>query len=148
MSRRLVACSLLIAGFCLSAATPCRAQLAIKGGTVHTVSGAIIRDGVVLVRDGKIERVGPAARVPVPQGWETISAAVVTPGLIDAHTVVGLTGYLNQDQDQDQLDKTEPIQPELRAIDAYNPHERLVEYVRGFGVTFERSCWRDDQKMG
>ena len=27
------------------------------------------------------------------------------------------------------------MQPELRAIDAYNPRERLVEWVRGFGVT-------------
>jgi len=60
---------------------------------------------------------------------------VVTPGLIDAHTAVGLTGYLNQEQDQDQLDKGEPIQPELRALDSYNPRERLVEWVRGFGIT-------------
>ena len=27
------------------------------------------------------------------------------------------------------------MQPELRAIDAYNPHERLVEYLRSFGIT-------------
>jgi imidazolonepropionase-like amidohydrolase len=60
---------------------------------------------------------------------------VVTPGLVDAHTVVGLTGFLNQDQDQDQLDRGEPVQPELRAIDSYNPRERLIEWVRGFGVT-------------
>jgi imidazolonepropionase-like amidohydrolase len=60
---------------------------------------------------------------------------VVTPGLIDAHTAVGLTGFLNQDQDQDQLDKGEPMQPELRAVDSYNPRERLLEWIRGFGVT-------------
>jgi imidazolonepropionase-like amidohydrolase len=64
-----------------------------------------------------------------------VRGKVVTPGLIDAHTAVGLTGYLNQEQDQDQLDKGEPIQPELRAIDSYNPRERLIEWVRGFGIT-------------
>src|SRR5262249_28612286 len=52
-----------------------------------------------------------------------------------AHCVVGLAGYLNQPQDQDQLDTANPIQPELRAIDAYNPGERLIAWIRGFGVT-------------
>ncbi|HEV2130603.1 MAG TPA: amidohydrolase family protein, partial [Longimicrobiaceae bacterium] len=62
-------------------------------------------------------------------------ARVVTPGLIDARTVVGLAGYLNQPHDQDQLDRSNPIQPELRAIDAYNAEEELVGWLQGFGVT-------------
>jgi imidazolonepropionase-like amidohydrolase len=49
--------------------------------------------------------------------------------------VVGIAGYLNQSQDQDQLELSAPIQPELRAIDAYNGRDRLVEWVRRFGVT-------------
>jgi imidazolonepropionase-like amidohydrolase len=62
-------------------------------------------------------------------------AAVVTPGLIDAHTVVGLAGYLNQPHDQDQLETSSAIQPELRAIDAYNAREKLVGHLRSLGVT-------------
>jgi len=54
---------------------------------------------------------------------------------VDAHSTVGLTGYLNQAQDQDELEKSAAIQPELRAIDAYDFDERLIEWVRGFGVT-------------
>jgi imidazolonepropionase-like amidohydrolase len=49
--------------------------------------------------------------------------------------VVGLSGYLNQPTDQDQVERSAAIQPELRAIDAYNSREKLVEYLRGFGVT-------------
>jgi imidazolonepropionase-like amidohydrolase len=64
-----------------------------------------------------------------------MNVPVATPGLVDAHTVVGLAGYLNQDQDQDQLEASEPMQPELRALDAYNAREPLVEWVRSFGVT-------------
>jgi imidazolonepropionase-like amidohydrolase len=64
-----------------------------------------------------------------------LEAAVVTPGLIDAHGTVGFSGILNIDHDQDQLERSSPIQPELRAIDAYNPHDPLVEWVRGFGIT-------------
>ena len=108
------------------------AQIAVKGDVVYTMAGDPIKNGVVLVRDGKIERVG---RFDVPTGYEVMEAAVVTPGLIDAHTVVGLAGYLNQPDDQDQVERSSPMQPELRAIDAYNPREALVEWVRGFGVT-------------
>lgn len=123
----------LVALAVLAAAVP--AQIAVRGRTVHTMAGPAIADGVVVVRDGKIAAVGPAATTPVPEGFRVLEAAVVTPGLIDAHSVVGLAGWLNQEQDQDQADPGAPIQPELRALDAYNPDDRLIEWVRGFGVT-------------
>jgi imidazolonepropionase-like amidohydrolase len=111
--------------------------LAVRGATVHTmVAGAEpIADGVVVVTDGKIAAVGPAAEVAIPEGARVLEAAVVTPGLIDARTSVGLTGILNQPHDQDQLERSEAIQPELRALDAYDAREPLIEWIRGFGVT-------------
>jgi len=109
--------------------------LVVHGDVVHTMAGPPIGDGVVVVERGKITAVGPAATTPLPAGARLLRAAVVTPGLVDAHSVVGLSGFLNQPQDQDQLDAVEAIQPELRAIDAYNPQERLIEWLRGFGVT-------------
>ena len=91
---------------------PAQAQpIVVRGATVHTVSGAPIRDGVVLVRGGKIERVGPASQVAVPAGYRVLTAKVVTPGLVDAHSVVGLAGMLGQGDDQDQLDRTDAVQP-------------------------------------
>jgi imidazolonepropionase-like amidohydrolase len=116
-------------------ALPAPAQIAVRGEIVHTMAGPSIEDGVVLIQGGKIEQVGPAARLAIPAGYRVMRAKVVTPGLIDAHTVIGLSGYLNQRQDQDQIERSAPVQPELRAIDAYNPRERLIEWVRGFGVT-------------
>lgn len=111
------------------------AQLAVRGDKLYTMSGAPINDGVILMRGGKIVHVGPASQVPVPSGYKLLRAKVVTPGLVDAHSTVGLSGYLNQPHDQDMLEKSAPIQPELRAIDAYDGRDRLVGYVRGFGVT-------------
>lgn len=111
------------------------AQIAVRGETVYTMAGSPIKEGVVLIKDGKIERVGPASSVSIPVGYRTLLAKVVTPGLIDAHSVVGLAGYLNQTQDQDQVERSAPIQPELRAIDAYDPREPLINWVRNFGVT-------------
>ncbi len=117
-------------------AEPSHAQVAVRAETIHTMAGPAITNGVVLVAvDGRIERVGPAAQVRIPSGYRVLEAKVVTPGLIDAHATIGLTGIYNVPHDQDQLEKSDPIQPELRAMDAYNARERLVEWVRGFGVT-------------
>jgi imidazolonepropionase-like amidohydrolase len=133
---REVRSALLIAALALLYTGPLAAQLAIKGETVYTMAGRPIQNGVVLIgRDGKIERVGTASEVRIPNGVRVIQGKVVTPGLIDAHSTVGLSGYLNQPHDQDQLETTGPIQPELRAVDAYNPHEFLVGYVRQYGIT-------------
>ncbi len=110
-------------------------DIAVRGETVHTMAGEPIEDGVVVVIGGKIAAVGPAGSTTIPDGMTILEAKVVTPGLIDARSVVGIAGYLNQPQDQDQLELSAPIQPELRAIDAYNGRDRLVEWVRQFGVT-------------
>lgn len=111
------------------------AQIAVKGETVYTVSGEAIQNGVVLVNDGVIEEVGSADDVDVPSDYEVHEAKVVTPGLIDARTVVGLAGYYNQDHDQDQLETSNAVQPELRAIDSYNAREFLVNYLMEEGIT-------------
>jgi len=110
-------------------------DLAVHGRVVHTQNGAALEDGVVLVRDGKITAVGRASEVAIPSGLQVLEAAVVTPGLIDAHSSLGLAGSLNYAADRDELERSSALQPELRAIDAYNAREPLIEWVRGFGVT-------------
>jgi imidazolonepropionase-like amidohydrolase len=111
------------------------AQIAIKADIIYPVSAAPIRDGVILIQDGKIKMVGPAATLTIPPNYIVYTAKSVTPGLIDARTVIGMSGVLNIAADQDQLEKSSPIQPELRAIDAYNPEERLVKTARELGIT-------------
>ncbi len=131
-----MSCPLRSLAFALLAIAPLAAQdLAVHGDLVHTMAGAPLEDGVVVIQGGRITAVGIRAETSIPEGLEVVRATVVTPGLIDAHTVVGLAGWLNQDEDQDQIDRSAPLQPELRAIDAYNPRDRLVEWIRGLGVT-------------
>ena len=119
----------------LLAAASFAQDLAVRGERIYVGNGEMIENGVVLIRDGKIRRVGPANRVRIPNGMEILDASVVTPGLVDAHSVVGLAGYFNEDADQDQLETSEAIQPELRAIDAFNPREALVSWLLSHGVT-------------
>ena len=111
------------------------AQIAVKGDTVYTITGETLKNGIVLIKDGKIERVGSASDVSIPGNYKVHEASVVTPGLVDARTVVGLAGIYNQDSDQDQLETSNAIQPQLRAIDAYNAREDLVKFVMDKGVT-------------
>jgi len=55
--------------------------------------GDPIENGVLLVREGRIEAVGPAAAVPLPSGTRQIPLAgrTIIPGLINAHGHVGST---------------------------------------------------------
>ena len=94
------------------------AQIAIKADLLYPVSTMPIRDAVVLIKDGKIKSVGTAASISIPAEYKIYTAKSVTPGLVDARTVIGMSGVLNIAADQDQLEKSSPIQPELRAIDA------------------------------
>ena len=125
-----------LAAVALVFSAPLAAQeIAVRAEQLHTMAGPVIEDGVVLVRGGKIVAVGPAATVRIPEGVEILTAKVATPGLVDARSVVGLSGYMNQPHDQDQLDRGAPVQPHLRAVDGYNPDEELVGWLRSLGVT-------------
>lgn len=114
-------------------------QIAVKADLLFTMTGDLkpIKDGVVLCgKNGKIRAVGSASQIKIPKGYQTLTAKVVTPGIIDAHATVGLSGILNSPKhDQEQLEKSSPIQPELRAVDAYNGRDPLVKWLRDLGVT-------------
>ncbi|QDV06369.1 imidazolonepropionase [Planctomycetes bacterium Poly30] len=131
-SAALTLASLLSGGLVSNAS----AQVAIRGDVIHTGDGGRLQNGVLVIEDGKISAMGPAADIVIPGGFEVLSAAVVTPGLVDVRSVVGLAGaYAIEGKDQDQVEEGSAIQPELRALDAYNPRDELVAWVRGFGVT-------------
>jgi imidazolonepropionase-like amidohydrolase len=111
------------------------ARFAVLAGRIDTVSLGSISGGVILVEEGKIKAVGSAKDVQVPDGWPVLTAAVVTPGLIDAHTVVGLSGAVNVGADQDQDEMSDPNQADLRVVDSFNPREPLLEFLCREGVT-------------
>ena len=110
-------------------------RLAVIAGRIHTVSGDTIEDGVVLIEGGKIKQVGKRSDVNVPEQTPVITAAVVTPGLIDAHSVVPISGGLNVPADQEQDEHSDPNQSDLRILDSFNPNEPLLQFLREQGVT-------------
>jgi imidazolonepropionase-like amidohydrolase len=82
--------ALLLAGLLLAA--PLKAEtVAYVGATIHPVSGDAIDDGVMLVRDGRIEAIGRDVDIPGDARTEDLSGLHLYPGLIHAGTVLGLT---------------------------------------------------------
>ena len=115
---------------------PAQAQRVVRADTLYTMTGdGPIVDGAVRIEDSTIAAVGPTSEVSIPSGAKVHETTVATPGLIDPRGTVGVSGLYNVPADQDQLDTSEPLQPALRAIDAYNPREQLVEFVRELGIT-------------
>src|SRR5207249_1569370 len=110
-------------------------RYAIFAGRVHTVAKGTIADGAILVEDGKIRYVGPRADVKLSPETPVLIAAAATPGLIDAHAVVPITGALNVPADQEQDELSDPNQADLRVLDGFNPNEPLLEFLRAHGVT-------------
>jgi imidazolonepropionase-like amidohydrolase len=110
-------------------------QYVVHASRIYTGNAGVIEDGLILVEDGKIKAIGPRSTAAVPFGVPELRAAVVTPGLIDAHSVVGLAGALNVHADQDQDELSDPNQADLRALDGFNPREGLLEFLRSQGVT-------------
>ena len=94
--------------------------LAVVGGRVLTGTGVEFENGVVLVEGGRIKAVGPAASVPIPPGARVVDASgrVVTPGLVDSHSHLGLgsSGGVTEDNEM-----SSPVTPELRVIDSIHP---------------------------
>jgi imidazolonepropionase-like amidohydrolase len=119
----------------LSDAGTAQAQVAIRGKTIHTMAGVTISNGAIVIRDGKISAIGKVEEITIPDGFRVLEGEVVVPGIIDAHATMGVSGILNYEHDQDQLEHAVPVQPELRALDAYNAHDPLVEWARGYGIT-------------
>jgi imidazolonepropionase-like amidohydrolase len=78
------------------AQTPGPAIVAIRGGTVLTVTRGTIPNGTVVLRDGKIAAVG-GPETPVPSGADVVDASgrFVSPGIIDAHSHIA-TDAINE----------------------------------------------------
>jgi imidazolonepropionase-like amidohydrolase len=110
-------------------------SLVVLAARIHPVASPPIIDGAILVEDGKIRSVGPRNGFQMPEGVPVVTAREVTPGLIDAHTVVGISGKYNVAADQDQDELSDPNQADLRVLDAFNPSEPLLQFFRDSGVT-------------
>jgi imidazolonepropionase-like amidohydrolase len=106
----------------------------IENVTVHPVTAPEIRNGSVLVVDGKIAEVG--TMIAAREGTRTVDGHGLDlyPGLINAATNVGLA-EISSIRDTVDLDEVGLFNPELRAEIAYNPSSEHIDVTRASGIT-------------
>ena len=112
-------------------------MLAIKNGTIFTGTGDVLERGSILIRDGKIQAVGTELEIPPEAEILDASGCVVTPGLIDAHTHIGVRGEpQHKGTVPDHTEKgANPVTPHMRLLDAFQPRDIGVAAARNAGFT-------------
>ena len=108
---------------------------AIVGARIVTVSGAIIENGTVVIRDGKIAAVSAGAAVP--SGAERIAGKGLTvfPGLIDAATALGLSEIGQGVNASVDISEVGLLNANSKAINGIHPHSAHVNVTRVNGIT-------------
>ncbi|MEO7146218.1 MAG: amidohydrolase family protein [Bryobacteraceae bacterium] len=116
---------LLLAATCAHAQS---APVAFTGARVIPIDGPEIPNGVLVVENGKITAVGPAASVAIPADATRIDASgkIIMPGLIDSHSHIGAP---------EGADSSSPIQPDVRVLDSINVRDATIEKARAGGIT-------------
>ncbi|WP_094607636.1 Imidazolonepropionase [Sporomusa silvacetica DSM 10669] len=110
-------------------------MIALTGGKILTMCSKSLDHGTVLVRNSKIWAVGK--NIDIPPGYRIIDVTgkIITPGLIDAHTHLGIESEGMGWAGSDVNERSEPVTPGMHALDAINPADLgLLEAYQG-GIT-------------
>ena len=108
-------------------------MLILKNGKLLTMAGPEFV-GDIAVENGKIIALGeelPAENAQV----RDVSGCYVMPGIVDAHCHIGMWEDSMGTEGADGNECTNPVTPELRAIDAINPYDRCFTEACAAGVT-------------
>ena len=102
---------------------------------IFTACAGFIKNGYVLIKDGRIIDVGPMEFCPKDEEAYDISGLTVYPGFVDAHCHIGMWEDGLSFEGDDGNEDTDPATPHLRALDAINPRDRSFKEAVEAGVT-------------
>ena len=110
-------------------------MLIIQNARIKTMAGPEIKNGSVVIEDGKIKEV-VEGKVKI-KGAEVIDAKgkLVTPGLVDPHCHIGVYERGVRYEGADGNEVTNPITPELKGIDSVYMGDDAFEYSYKSGIT-------------
>ncbi len=110
-------------------------MLLIKNAKIYVGNGQIIENGSILVEDGKIKEIGQ--NLSYSDDIQIIDAdgKMVTPGIIDSHTHIGIGEEGIGFEGMDYNEMSDPITPQMRALDAIYPDDKGFLSARQGGIT-------------
>jgi imidazolonepropionase-like amidohydrolase len=108
-------------------------MLMLKNGRVMTMAGTEFT-GDIAINDGKIAALGKGLSFDGAEEIE-LDGRYVLPGFVDAHCHIGMWEDGIREEGDDGNETSNPVTPELRAIDAINPYDRCFEEAYEAGVT-------------
>jgi len=105
----------------------------VKAYKIYTVSHGIIENGMILIKEGKFLKVGKNFRIP-KEAIE-IKANIAIPGLIDIHSHLGVYSVPGVKENADGNEMTDPITPQVRALDSFNFEDPALKTGLAGGIT-------------
>jgi len=113
------------------------AAVVLTGASVFTGEGPLVENATIVIDGNRISAVGPDVRIP--EGARVIDAkgAVVTPGLVDAVSRLGVQDVSLESSAVEGTSGPEggPVRASLRVADTYNPASFTIPVARGGGIT-------------
>ncbi len=109
--------------------------IAITGATVHPVSGPTLENATVVIRDGMIAAVGRDVRVPAGARVIDARGKVVTPGLFNGGTQLGLTEISAVASNNEGSLSGNDVAASFHVAAGINPASQLIPVTRVEGVT-------------
>lgn len=109
-------------------------SLLIRNGRIKTMKGQDFI-GSILVEGTQIKALGESLEAPADVQVIEAEGKWVLPGFIDAHCHVGIGEEIYQTEGDDLNEITDPLTPELRAIDGINPEDEAFRDARLGGIT-------------
>ena len=106
----------------------------LYNATLHLMDAPDIPRGWIAFANGKITGLGPMDTCPSRDGLD-LEGAQVYPGLIDIHCHLGMFADALGFEGDDGNECTDPVTPQLRAIDSVDPMDRCFQEARAAGVT-------------
>ncbi len=101
-------------------------DIALKGGTILTITNGTIENGTIVIQGGKITAIGKNVNIPAGIRVIDVTGKFIMPGVIDSHSHIALT---------DVNEATDPVTPQIWMWEALDPGSDSIRKTLAGGVT-------------